>query len=130
MQSMSIQRAVYFLTVSLVVALLAASSLAVAADPPAAAPREPQAIFDKLCASCHGANGRGVATKAVTLKIDAVKLDLYREDVHDMKREEMKKILLEGHEKMPAYAKKVKDPEVEPLLDLVMKLRADAAGKP
>lgn len=84
-----------------------------------------QARYEKLCASCHASDGKGNPKKATVLKIDAARLDLSREEAKGLSRDEKKAILLEGREKMPAYAKKLKPEEVEPMLDYV----AELAGK-
>ena len=122
-------KALYFLCVA-----LGAGSLAVlvSAAPPGtagaaeSAPREAQAIWDKLCKSCHGADGKGVATKAKTLKIEAVLLDLGREGTDKVTPEDQKKILLEGKEKMPPFKTKLKAEEIDPLLELANKIAAEA----
>ena len=103
-------------------------SVAEAAEP--AAPREPQAIWDKLCKSCHGTDGRGNAEKAKTLKIDPVLLNLGREGTENLTAEERKTILLEGKEKMPAYKTKVKAEELDPLLKLAEEMAANARKTP
>ena len=98
-------------------AAIAASAVAPLADVASV-----QARYDKLCKSCHGVDGRGVAAKAATLKIEPEKLNLGRAEVKDVSRDDQRKFLLEGKEKMPAYAKKLKPEEVDPLLDLAMAL--------
>ena len=127
---MRLSTGLYFLCLSLGGASLA---MLVAAAPPAiasaadpAAPRDPQAVWDKLCKSCHGADGKGNPEKAKTLKIDVAKLDLGREESKAMTREEKKAQLLDGKDKMPAYKTKVKPDEVDPLLDLVEKITEEA----
>lgn len=111
-----------------ILALTAPPGTAEGAAP--AAPREPQAIWDKLCKSCHGENGKGNPEKAKTLKIDATLLDLGRAGTETLTREELKTILLEGKEKMPSYKTKVKPEEVDPLLDLAEKIAAGARKAP
>lgn len=105
----------------------AALTTAEAADAPA--PREPQAIWDKLCKSCHGADGKGVAAKAKTLKIDATLLDFSREGADKLTVEEKKTLLLEGKDKMPAFKTKVKAEEIDPLLELADKIATEARKK-
>jgi mono/diheme cytochrome c family protein len=93
-----------------------------------------KATYDKMCASCHGADGRGNAAKARVLKIDPKLLDLGREEARSIPREAKRKILLEGKAKMPAYAKKLKADQVDPVLDhslgLVGAPRPEAPGAP
>lgn len=126
---MNVPQKLYLMTVSLVLASMTIATLASAgagdppADPAGASATLPgQATYDKMCKSCHAADGRGNAQKATTLKIDAAKLDLAREEVKDLPRDEKRRILLEGKEKMPAYAKKLKPEEVDAVLDYALKL--------
>lgn len=78
--------------------------------------------YDKQCKSCHGADGAGVEARAKILKIDPQKLNLGRAENASATRDEQKKILLEGKDKMPAYAKKLKPEEVDPVLDYAISL--------
>ncbi len=114
---MNLQKAATFVGLSLGAASLAllmsvAPPTATASAAGTAGPRDPQAIWDKLCKSCHGTDGKGVAAKATTLKIDAVLLNLGREGTEKMTRDELKTIVLDGKEKMPAYKTKVKEDEI------------------
>lgn len=104
----------------------ATSSTAAAGAKDAGAHAAIQARYDKLCKSCHGADGKGNAAKAKTLKIDATKLDLTRAEAANLTKEERRKILLEGKEKMPAYAKKLKPEEVDAMVEFVEGLRTAA----
>ena len=88
-----------------------------------------KATFEKMCASCHGADGRGNAEKAATLKLDAALLNLGRPESAKIARDELKKILLEGKEKMPKYGKKLKADEQDPVLDYAMQLATEIRGK-
>ena len=106
--------------------LLSAAPPATASGAGAAGPRDPQAIWDKLCKSCHGTDGKGVAAKATTLKIDPVLLNLGREGTEKMTRDERKTIVLDGKEKMPAYKTKVKEDEIDALVELAEKIAAGA----
>ena len=87
---------------------------------PTAALADGKATYDKACASCHGADGKGNPDKAKLLKIDVATLNLGRAETAGASRDELKKILLEGKAKMPAYAKKLKPEEVDPVLDVAM----------
>jgi mono/diheme cytochrome c family protein len=87
------------------------------------------ATYDKMCKSCHGADGKGDAAKAKALKIAPEKLNLGRAEAANLSRDDLKKILLDGKEKMPGYAKKVKPDEVDALVDHSMKLAAAIRGK-
>ena len=46
-----------------------------------------KATFDKMCASCHGADGKGNPDKAKVLKIDAALLNLGRPETKDTSRD-------------------------------------------
>jgi mono/diheme cytochrome c family protein len=108
------------------IALLAATAPPSEARAEETAPRDAQAIWDKLCKSCHGVDGKGNPKKAKTLKIDATLLDLGREGTDKVTVGEMKTILLEGKDKMPSFSTKVKPEEVDPLLELAKKIADDA----
>lgn len=100
---------------SLAIATLAGNVREVRADEPPAI----KATYDKLCKSCHGEDGKGVAKKATTLKIDAKLLDFSREEATKMTADEKKKILADGKEKMPAFSKKLAPTDVDPILAYV-----------
>ena len=85
-----------------------------------------KAVYDKQCASCHGADGKGNANRAKMLKLDATKLDLSRAEAQGQSVDEKKTVLVEGKGKMPAYGKKLKPEEVEAVLNYAMAL---AGGK-
>lgn len=129
---MTLDKVVYFLGLSfgaasfvvLASVALPATSTASAAAP--AAPRDAQVIWDKLCKSCHGSDGRGNDAKAKTLKIEPALLNLGREGTENLTRDELKTIVLEGKEKMPAYRKKVRPEEVDALLELAEQIAAGA----
>ncbi|MBI4508894.1 MAG: cytochrome c [Deltaproteobacteria bacterium] len=107
----------------LLVFLSGSAALAAAPGP------DPKALYGKLCASCHGADGRGNPVKAKSLKIDPAKLNLGRPEVEKLSREEQRKILLKGKEKMPAYEKKLKPDQVDPVLDYALGLGAAIRAK-
>lgn len=132
---MRVSRALFGVCLSLgacsfVVMVAAAPPSVASASAAAAAPRDPQAIWDKLCKSCHGADGKGVAAKAATLKIDPVLLNLGREGTDKITRDELKVIVLEGKEKMPAYKTKVKPEEIDALVELAETLATSARKTP
>lgn len=131
---MSFEKVIFYLCLSLGAAGLAfalstgapSPLVAVAHASAPAAPRDPQAIWDKLCKSCHGTDGRGNAEKAKTLKIDPILLNLGREGTEKLTADELKTIVLEGKEKMPAYKTKVKAEELDPLMKLAEEMAANA----
>ena len=88
-----------------------------------------KAIYDKSCASCHGADGRGNADKAKLLKIDAATLNLGRDEVASQTKDEKKAITMNGKARMPAYGKKMSEADVDSAMDYVMELIAAIRGK-
>jgi mono/diheme cytochrome c family protein len=90
---------------------------------------EGKATYDRLCASCHGADGRGNVEKAKALKIDPELLDLGRPAVAGLTRDQLRSILLEGKDKMPAYEQKLKPAEVDPVLDYAIELARNTRGQ-
>lgn len=89
-----------------------------------------KAVYEKLCASCHASDGRGNPEKAKSLKIDPKLLDLGRPEVAGTDRAKLRKLLLDGKDAMPAYGngKKLKPPDVDPVLDHAISL-AEAARR-
>jgi len=78
-------------------------------------------VYKRRCASCHGADGSGNAKKAKVLKIDAALLKFGRPEA-GTSRDELRQILLEGKDDMPAFKSKLKPAEVDPLLDYTIEL--------
>jgi cytochrome c6 len=99
------------------------------AVPATALAADGKATFDKTCASCHGADGKGNPDKAKVLKIDAAKLNLGRDETKDFSRDKLKEIVTNGEAKMPAYGKKLKADEVDPVLDYAIGLAKAIRGK-
>lgn len=95
---------------------------------PALALADGKASYDKLCASCHGADGKGNPAKATLLKLDPAVLNLGRPESAGATREQLKEMVLKGKAKMPAYEKKLAAEEVDPVLDYAMQLAAAIRG--
>lgn len=106
-------------TLHLALALLAVALLL--APPAQADLSAAEGIYQRRCASCHGADGSGNAKKAKALKIDAALLTLGRPEA-DMSHDVWRQILLEGKNDMPAFKNKLKPSEVDPLLDYTIRL--------
>jgi mono/diheme cytochrome c family protein len=88
-----------------------------------------KATYDKMCASCHGPDGKGNPDKAKALKIDPNLLNLGRPEGKDIPPDKLKEVLLNGKEKMPGYAKKLKPAEVDPVLDYAIGLAKAIRGE-
>jgi cytochrome c6 len=70
------------------------------------------AIFDAKCKKCHGEKGEG-SEKALEKLCKGYKLEELRIDlIKDKTDEEVRKIIAEGKEKMPAYAEKLTADEI------------------
>jgi mono/diheme cytochrome c family protein len=89
----------------------------------AAAP-DGKALFTKHCISCHGTDGRGNPNpdKAKSIGVDPELMNLGRAEAKSLTRDQLKAILLKGKEKMPAFEKKLKPDQVEPVLDYTEQL--------
>lgn len=111
--------------VSTVLACALGSALPLAAFADAAAGKP---VYEKMCASCHGADGKGNAAKAKVLKLDPALLNLGRDEVKDQTKEQKKAILADGKERMPAYAKKLTPAELDSVIDYTMTLIAAIRG--
>lgn len=83
-------------------------------------------VYDKLCASCHGPEGRGNEAKAKLLKLEPGTLDLQRSSAAKMTAEERREAILHGKGKMAGYEKKLKPGEIDALLAYVMELSQPA----
>ena len=62
-----------------------------------------KANYDKLCASCHGADGKG--NPAMIKSMGEKGLNLTTKEVKSMKDDELLKIIVEGKGKMPPSGK-------------------------
>jgi mono/diheme cytochrome c family protein len=96
---------------------------------PAFAAADGKATYDKMCASCHAADGTGNPDKAKMLKVDPATLSLGRPETATRTRDELRTMLLAGKGKMPAYEKKLQPADVDPVLDYAMGLAKTIRGK-
>lgn len=108
----------------LFVSLCAVLPAAALAEDPAG-----KATFDKTCASCHGADGRGSPAKAKLLKVEPDDLNLGRDAVANQTRDEKRALTASGKGKMPSYEKKLGAPELDAVIDYTMGLIATIRGK-
>jgi mono/diheme cytochrome c family protein len=58
-------------------------------------------LYTVRCLSCHGLDGRGIASAAKELDVDLAKLDLSRWAVVRRSDDFLRKLLAEGHGRMP-----------------------------
>ena len=97
------------------------ASLAAAYPSPFQKSRTAAAIWNKECASCHGQDGRAKTFKA---KFNGAK-DLtkpgWQESASD---EHIFNVIANGHEKMPAFGKKLSQAQIESLVAYVRRLKS------
>jgi cytochrome c oxidase subunit 2 len=62
-----------------------------------------KAVYDKLCASCHGPDGKG--NPAMVKAMGEKGLNIATKDVAAKKDDELIKVIVEGKGKMPASGK-------------------------
>jgi mono/diheme cytochrome c family protein len=79
-----------------------------------------KAIYDKLCASCHGADGKG--NPAMMKAMGEKGLNLTTKEVAKMKDDEFLKITVEGRGKMPASGKNLTKQEQKQVLEYTRSL--------
>jgi mono/diheme cytochrome c family protein len=97
------------------VAVAASATMALAADAKAG-----QAVFDKACKSCHGADGTPNASVAKMMKVDMK--DLKSAEVQSLSADDLKKIVTEGKGKMKPI-KSVTGPSVDDVVAYVRTLK-------
>jgi cytochrome c6 len=76
-----------------------------------------KAQYDKLCASCHGRDGKG--NPAMAKAMGEKGLNLTTKEVKDAKDEELLKVTVEGRGKMPASGKGLSKSEQKEVLEYV-----------
>jgi mono/diheme cytochrome c family protein len=79
-----------------------------------------KATYDKLCASCHGADGKG--NPAMAKAMGEKGLNLTTKDAQSKKDDELLKIIVEGRGKMPASGKNLSKQEQTDVLAYVRSL--------
>ncbi len=77
-----------------------------------------KATYDKLCASCHAADGKGNPGMAKTMK----GLDIVGKDTQAKKDDQLLKVIVEGEGKMPASGKNLSKEEQANVLAYVRSL--------
>jgi len=93
--------------------------MAVAWAPPALAAeaKSGKATYDKLCASCHGADGKG--NPAMTKVFGEKELNITTKATSQKKDDELLKVITEGKGKMPASGKGLSKQEQKEVLGYV-----------
>ena len=95
--------------------LLGGFAIAMAASPFAwSAETVGKATYDKLCVSCHGADGKGNPAMAKVMGEKA--LNIVSKDVQAKKDPELLKVVVEGAGKMPASGKNLSPQEQKDVL--------------
>ncbi|MBI4404488.1 MAG: cytochrome c [Deltaproteobacteria bacterium] len=84
--------------------------------------------FERKCVSCHAADGGGDVDKAKFLGVTIDQLNLVKTETINAKRENLKTVLLDGKNSMPAY-RKLKEGEVDALIDYMLGLGRGIAKK-
>jgi mono/diheme cytochrome c family protein len=79
-----------------------------------------KATYDKLCASCHGPDGKG--NPAMAKAMGEKGLNLTTKEVKEAKDDELLKVITEGKGKMPASGKGLSKAEQKEVLDFVRSL--------
>jgi len=86
----------------------------------AAEAKEGKATYDKLCASCHGADGKGNSAMAKALGEKG--LNLTSKETAKLSDDDALKVITEGRGKMPAAGKGLSKQEQKDLLGYVRSL--------
>lgn len=75
-------------------------------------------IFDKNCKACHGPDGKGSATMATGLKVEASLLDLTKAATKGKPDADLAKIIADGKEgtKMTGFGKKLTPDQITELV--------------
>ena len=95
--------------------MFAASSSAWSAEAKAG-----KATYDKLCVSCHGADGKGNPAMAKVMGEKA--LNIVAKDVQAKKDDELLKVIVDGQGKMPASGKNLNNQEQKDVLSYTRSL--------
>ena len=104
-------------TLVVVVALFACfPNVAAAAHPDAAAGKDP---YQKKCAACHGADGKGETPMGKNFKLR----DLGSDDVQKQTDAQLIDITANGKNKMPAYKGKLTDEKIKDIVDYIRAMK-------
>ena len=86
----------------------------------AAEAKEGKAIYDKLCVSCHAADGKG--NPAMTKVLGEKELNIVDQETTKKSDDELVKVIVQGKGKMPASGKNLSKQEQKQVLDHVRSL--------
>jgi len=86
----------------------------------AAEAKDGKAIYDKLCISCHGADGKG--NPAMSKVFGEKALNIVTKETAQKKDDEALKVITEGRGKMPASGKGLSKSEQKQVLEYVRSL--------
>ena len=79
-----------------------------------------KAVYDKSCASCHGADGKG--NPAMTKVFGEKELNIATKEVAGKKDDELLKVIVDGKGKMPAAGKTLGKSDQKAVLEHVRSL--------
>ena len=79
-----------------------------------------KATYDKLCVSCHGADGKG--NPAMAKALGEKGLNLVAKDVQAKKDDQLLKVIVDGAGKMPASGKNLSKQEQKDVLSYTRSL--------
>src|SRR5271170_7983041 len=96
---------VYFVTLAAVLASMLATA-------PAAHAQNAEATYKAKCAGCHGADGKASTGAGKALGAH----DFASDEVTKMSDADLAKAITDGKNKMPAYGKSLKEPEIKDLV--------------
>jgi mono/diheme cytochrome c family protein len=82
--------------------------------------KDGKATYDKLCVSCHGADGKG--NPAMIKAMGEKGLNLTTKTVKEAKDDELMKVLVEGRGKMPASGKSLSPAERKQVVEYTRSL--------
>jgi cytochrome c5 len=85
------------------------------ADLWAAEAKDGKAIYDKLCVSCHAADGKG--NPAMTKVFGEKELNVVDQETKKKSDDELVKVITQGKGKMPASGKNLSKQEQKQVLD-------------
>lgn len=108
-----------WLAVAAVGAVTASCSAANDAGP--AVSVDPAALYNQMCARCHGADGRGDPTIRQQMPVRDLTDPQFRQQVSI---QEMERVIMTGRNQMPAFGKMLSMPKIQAVAGYVRRLGA------